>query len=149
MSVFNRLFRTKAKISKAEKCLYGSNLWTKNGIELQLLHFGIKGKNFSIVIPIWAFDGIKEFQGPDGKTSLDLIQGCNVLFEIQSSSAYKANKRRLQVQSKIPGIKNEKDMKQKNKEMMIRLKKAGKLEKQAKDIKKQVEEHKKLMKKVK
>jgi|TARA_B100002003_G_C14094175_1_gene526281 hypothetical protein len=148
MSVFNRLFRTKSNISKVELCRFKdpSTPFSEKGILLKLRHV-FRGKNFPIIIPTWALQGMEEFYDANGKFSLEMVEGCNVLLEIQKSSTYGAKRRQVSSMKKKMGIKGEVvDERKARKEFGRKQEELKRKQKEAEKLKRQLEEQQKMLK---
>ncbi|MBW2989057.1 hypothetical protein KY358_01930 [Candidatus Woesearchaeota archaeon] len=101
--LFNRLFRTKARVSRVDFCRYKTrwNLVPGKGVEIQLHHIA-RGKNTAIILPFDLLKGLPEFQDENKRFSNELLSECNILLEIQKTSAY--DRRKAYIEKKKKGL---------------------------------------------
>ena len=101
MSAFNRVFRTKARISKVGVCRYKpeSGIVPERGVEIQLHHI-VRGRNFSIILPLSVMKQLPEFWDESGRFSTDLLASCNISLEIQKRKQYKKKKAEIEKRKK-------------------------------------------------
>lgn len=112
MSVFNRIFRTKAHISNVGICRYKprSGVVPERGVEIQLRHV-IRGRNFTIILPFSVMRELPQFWDESNRFSTDLMSGCNILLEIQKTTSYRQKKDQVEKKKKeleLAGISTEK-----------------------------------------
>lgn len=102
MGIFNRLFRAHTKVDGAELCRYRLRhglITGESGIELQLKYV-VMNRNLPIIIPLWALKNMEAFKDAKGNFSLEMVKGCNVLFQIEASSEYRTKKGQIEEMKK-------------------------------------------------
>ena len=97
MSVFNRVFRTKANVSRVEICRYmpRHGMIPEKGVEIQLHHV-VRGRNLPVILPLKIIRELPEFWDENNRFSKDLLLGCNILLEIQKTGNY--NKKKAEIE---------------------------------------------------
>ncbi len=99
MSIFNRIFRTRANISRVEICRYipRHGLLSEKGVEIQLHHV-VRGGNLPVILPLRVVKEIPGLWDENNRFSNELLSGCNLLLEIQKTSRY--NRKRAEIKKR-------------------------------------------------
>lgn len=93
MSIFNRIFRTKANVSRVEICRYmpRHGVIPERGVEIQLHHV-VRGGNMAVILPLKVIKELPVFWDENNRFSNELLSGCNLLLEIQKTGRYTKKK---------------------------------------------------------